>query len=435
MNKKYLSIVLLIIMLASILSGCYDAMEIDDDLYPIILGVDIGKQNMVRNTIQYPNYKSDSGSGGASAGGKMNGGTEKNVSEGNNIESIESPTVLEGLYMFSMTLSRRVSLMHTKLLIISEEFAKLGIQGYMAGFERFRETRTTMSLLISKGRAEDFIMENKTNIGTSLSKSVELLLGQTSITGFFPRVRFFDFYKDMLSTYRQPVALYGGVNQLNNIDGISDKTKVIEAGKGYLPGEIPRKGTSKVEIAGISVFNGGKMVGALDSYETTYYMMLTGEYKKGRVSIQDKYDPTKAIVFDMHTSRKPKVKASMQDGKPVIDLNIKLEAEIYVIQSRIDYEELPLTQDAKKQIEDFLSKGMKATIKKTQEEFHTDIFGFGEWMAGNFFTIEDWESYNWLAHYPEAAVNLNLSVDIRRTGLIFNSAPIHSNEGIKGESR
>jgi hypothetical protein len=81
------------------------------------------------------------------------------------------------------------------------------------------------------------------------------------------------------------------------------------------------------------------------------------------------------------------------------------------------------------QIEEFLLKGMNDTIKKTQKQYGVDVFGFGGWMAGNFFTIDEWENYNWLSHYKEAAINLDLKVNVRRTGLIYNSAPFFTTEG------
>jgi spore germination protein KC len=67
---------------------------------------------------------------------------------------------------------------------------------------------------------------------------------------------------------------------------------------------------------------------------------------------------------------------------------------------------------------------MNHTIKKTQKELKADIFGFGEHMAGNFFTIEDWEAFDWLSRYPDAKVNVSLNLKIRRTGSIFQTYPI-----------
>lgn len=431
MHKRFIAILILVTSMIICFSGCYDAREIDDEVYAISIGIDKGVENKLRLTVQYPTYKSDGGTGESSV---QSGDKSKNVQQGSNVHTIEAPTLLEGIDMLSMAISRRVSLMHTKWLVFSEDFAKLGVSGYIGGFERFRETRTTMNIIVTKGKAEDFIKENKSDIEISLSKSIELFLEQSRTSGFFPQVMFSEFYRYLLSSYRQPVALYGGINDFKNLEDVNVQDPPFVAGKGFLPGELPRRGVVKRELVGIAIFNGGKMIGNLDSYETTYFMMLTGNYKSGRISIPDKYSPQNAVVFDLHSSGKPKVKAYIKDGKPTIDLKIKINSEIYAIPSRTDYEKLPMTKDIEEQIEAFLLKGMKDTIKKTQEQYGTDIFGFGGWMAGNFFTIDEWEDYNWLEHYKEAVINLDLQVDVQRTGLIFNSRPFFSSKG-KEEGR
>lgn len=431
MLKKTIAMLLVIAISAALITGCFDAREIDDEVYAISVGVDKGISSKVRLTIQYPTYKS----GGGSESKKGSTGAEKsNEQSGSNVQTIEAPTMLEAIDMFSTATSRRVSLMHAKWVIFSEEFAKQGIDGYIAGLERYKETRTSMSILVTRGTAEDFIKENQSNIGESLSKSIELLLAQSNYTGFFPNVKFLDFYTALFSPYKCPIALYGGANNFEPKTGTTDGSSQIVSRKGLLPGELQRSGVDKRELAGLAVFNGGKMAGYMDAYETASYLMIIGEYSGGKISIPDKYSPEDAIVFDVHKSRNPKVKAYFKDGKPVIDLNIKLEAEVYVIQSRVDYEHLALADELESQIEEYVLEGIKHTIKKSQKELKTDIFGFGYWMAGNFFTIEDWESYNWLSHYPEAIVNVTLDVKIRRTGLIFHSSPIFSNTG-KGDGQ
>ena len=172
------------------------------------MGVDKGISSKVRLTVQYPTYMSSSGGGSDSKRGSI--GPEKNNAQpGSNVHTIEASTMLEAVDMFSMAISRRVSLFHTKWVIFSEEFAREGIDGYVAGLERYRETRTSMSVLVTRGTAEDFIKENQSNIGESLSKSVELFLAQSSYTGFSPRVKFLDFYSAMFSPYKCAITLNG----------------------------------------------------------------------------------------------------------------------------------------------------------------------------------------------------------------------------------
>lgn len=414
MPERIITLLLTAAILASLLAGCFDAREIDDEVYAISVGVDKGKAAKLRLTIQYPTYM---GPGGAESQGGSSGDENKKAQSGSLVHTIEAPTMLEAIDMLSTSISRRVSLIHAKWLIFSEEYAREGIDGYIAGLERYKETRPSMSVVVVKGTAEDFITANESRIGGSLSKSVELLLSQSKFTGIFPMVEFMDFHTAMVSPYKCPIALYGGINDFD----FKDDAAKLDGRKGFIPGETPRSSVSKREIAGMAVFHTGKMAGYLDAYETAAYLMIKGQYKSGMMSIPDKNHPDKRIVFDVHKSRPTKIKAYFKDGRPVIDVLVDLEAEIYAIQSDTRYERLDLTQELEEQIREFLLESMKHTIKKTQKELRADIFGFGENMAGNFFTIEEWESFEWFDQYPDVEINTDLKLKIRRTGTIFQS--------------
>ena len=45
--KKVYKIVLLILTFSILLTGCYDSREVDDEVYAIAIGVDIGKNDML----------------------------------------------------------------------------------------------------------------------------------------------------------------------------------------------------------------------------------------------------------------------------------------------------------------------------------------------------------------------------------------------------
>ncbi len=428
MFKRISSISILLLFLVTTLTGCYDAREIDDEVYALAIGLDKGVNNQVRVSIQYPTYKSSSEGGGSGDQGQKSDkkGGSSSVS-GTNIHTVDASSILEALDMFGMSISRRVSLMHTKELIFSEAFAREGVERYLAPMARFRETRRTMDIIVVKGNAMDYLKENKSNIGESLSKSMELMGSQGKNTGFFPRSTFGQFYTGIVSTFEQSYAAYSGVN---NFDMLLPQTPnsppvPLETDKGFLPGEIPREGVAKREFAGTAVFDGDKMIGALDSNETRYFLMITGKFKSGIFDIKDKESPQDIIVFDIRPSRLPQVKGHFENGKPVIDLRVRLEADIGSIQSRINYENVDKLKQLNKQAEDYIKENLIKVITKVQKEYKSDIFRFGHKFAGYFSTIQEWEKYNWLSHFPEAKINVSVEFNIRRTGLMINSSPVH----------
>lgn len=397
-----------------------DSREVDEEVYTITLGIDKGVNNKVRVTVQYTNYKT-------SGGGE--GGKDSSSQEGTLIDTIEAPTVLEGINMLGMIVSRRISLMHAKMLIISEELAREGIGDYISLLQRYREARGSMWIVVSKDSAEDFIIENKVTIGKNISKSIDLIFQQANYSNFFPQIKLEDFSKKMLSHYEQPYAVYAGINSLNNLVAKKNTGEPpLEVVTGLYPKELARKGRNKNEFVGMTIFDGDKMIGSFDNYETTYFLMIIGKFTAGIVSLEDKHAKGKAIAIDMRNGRDTVVKTRFEDGKPIIDVKVNIEADIHSIQSRYIYETVENIEELNKTIKEELLKGFNDTIKKSQKELNSDVFGFGKWIAGNFTTIEDWEKYNWLSHYKDAKINVELDVNIRRTGLLINSAKISSSK-------
>jgi len=412
-----------LLVVCILLSGCFDAREIDDEVYAISIGIDKGTKNTIRLTIQYATY---------AGGGQQSGssGMENPNMQGDSIvQTIECPSVLEGIDMFGMAISRRISLMHAKMVVFSEEFAKEGVGIYLAPIERYRETRGSMAVVVTRGSAEEFIKEVKSNIGGTISKAVELMFLQAKYNNYFPYIQFNEFYKNIISSYQQPIAIYGDINDFKNKTDEKSQDVPMSIMKGYLPGEIPRRGVTKIEYAGVAVFNGDKMEGALDFYECTYYLILIGKFKTGAITFKDPNAPENVIVLDIRSEKKPKIKAYFQDGKPVIDINLKIESDIESIQSRINYEEEDLHRELTDYAKKILTDNMYKLIEKVQKELGSDIFGFGRYMAGNFKTIQEWEEYNWFSHFPEAQVNLELDLHIRRSGMMTRSSPIWTRDG------
>jgi Ger(x)C family germination protein len=433
--KKINAVIGLSVFLCFILTGCNDAAEVDDYVYPVVMGLDKGVHNKLKLTIEYPTYKSGGGGGQMGGGGEKKGGGEEGGGyslQGANIHTIETPTILEGLDIFSMAISRKISLIHIKLLVISEELAREGIGSYLVPLTRYRDTRSTMFVLVTRGEAADFIKENKANIGESVTKSIELMEEQSKKTSYFPDINFHEFYRDVVSPYSAPYAAYVGVN---------DFKKLItkhEEGEGklvteydYLPGDMPREGVAKREYVGTAVFDGDRMVGYLSPTETRYMLMLNGKFKRGVFTLEDKRSPGEGIAFSIVPQRRPSIKARIEDGTPIYDIKLEMEANIESIQSRINYEKLDMIDELNSQIKSHLEDGMKKTIEKVQKEIKSDVFGLGNKLAGEFSTIQEWEDYNWLSHFPEAKINVDIQVTTRGTGLIIESPPIFSSEGRK----
>jgi spore germination protein KC len=257
-------------------------------------------------------------------------------------------------------------------------------------------------------------------------------------TGLLPHADIHRFYEGLNSPGSQPIAALIGMEKKSPEKEKEDELKQqeqnskekVEQGLAYLPGEIPRKGGNEIEIIGLAAFREDKLIGYLNGKETRFYQLLTGNFVRGSITFPDP-DPKEAgsniIVAEIIQGRKPEVTIDLRQQK--MKIRLFLEGEILSIQSGENYEQGRL----RRQLEDYVSRTIsrEATrlIRKTQEEFRADIFGFGENTRTDFLTWQDWIEYDWLSKYPQFEVSVETEFHVRRTGMMMRTAPSEQKEG------
>jgi spore germination protein KC len=58
-------------------------------------------------------------------------------------------------------------------------------------------------------------------------------------------------------------------------------------------------------------------------------------------------------------------------------------------------------------------------IKKAQEEYNSDVIGFGNKVRNSFLTSQEYEDYHWPSKFKDAEINLEVKVVLRRVGVQF----------------
>jgi spore germination protein KC len=425
MHKK-ISILLLNALIAIILTSCFDAKEIDEQAFVLSVGIDQGISNKWRVTLQFPTMQGESGGGGG--GGGQSAGSK---GAGYSVVSIEAPSFIDGINMLESSIPRRLSFDHMKFIVVSEEMAKSGKLGeYIAPIRRYRQIRNSSHVIIARGSADEFVNELEPLIGVKISKSQELFFIIPGETAYFPHVMLEDLYDGFKCTYRQPIAVLGGVNNFNNIKETGEKWGTeFKPGGGYLAGQLPRKGGSSIELFGTAVFDGDIMVGELSGDETRLMLMGRGEFERGFFGIPDPKKPELLVPLDVRLKKSNrKVSAKIENGKPNIHLKLDLEGDILAVQSRINYESPELKPVLEKAFEQYIKTGLDELISKTKA-LKVDILQFGRKAVWNFNTIQEWEKYNWIAQYEKSEITTEVSFTIRRTGTMLNNSPILTTEG------
>jgi spore germination protein KC len=426
--KKIILFLLIVVLMPVGTTGCYDRWEPDDLAYVLVMGFDKGVTDKLRLTLQMASFRGQGGDGG---GGRQKSGGQSNATES---LTVECPSVFTGINIANITTSRRISLMHTKYIVFSEEMARSDdFKKYIMGLPRYREFRKSTHIIICRGKATDFIAANKTFLSMRPAKAFSLILSQQIKDSFVPRGRFSDFYNNLKSDIEGPVAVLGGVNPLKlEQPGEGGRQEQVSGGE-YVAGEVPREGGVKRDLFGAAVFRGPKMVGELDGDETRVLGMVTGDLIRGFFTIKDPENPDCIVALDVRPARRPRMKVNVKGDRPVGDLTLRLEGEILSVQSGVHYESKEKKAVLEAAFEQVIKEEIDNLVEKGQNEFRSDIFGFGRSAVTHFLTNKQWSDYNWAEKYPTAIVNTKVDFIIRRTGMLLKESPFVSGGEEAGE--
>lgn len=421
MNKmRFLTILLIMIILLT--NGCWDRRELENLGIVQALGLDLesGQKNEVTVTTMIA-IPSELG-GGQADGGSGGGGDGSGVL----MVSMKAPSIYEAFNRINTMINREVSLLQNQVLIIGEELAKNGAAKWIDNLIRFREMRRTMLVFVCKGRAAD-IMKVQPKLEKKPSEYFTDLAAISRRTGMFPLVTLNDFLKRYESYAHENYLPFMDKRPIDEGGEKSSAEKQNEAGeKGENNGESKsgqdQSGEQKIEhvrFIGSAIFKKDRMVGNFDIYETQILLLLNNEFKEALLTIDDPLRKDYKIIFRLLSTVPVQIQYHPQNGIDHFKVKLRLEADLVSIQSGIDYTRPKLEAFLGRVIAKELKHRMIKAIKKAQQEFSSDVFGFGEKVKSTFITSSEYEKYNWPDKFQHSRINVQVKVDLRRVGVQF----------------
>lgn len=381
-RSRLTAMISLTLAIMLLLSGCWDEHELDSML--IITGVALDEATNPEQmdiTLQIGETKaSSSGSGEANS-------PEDSVL----LLKTTSDTIMGGLIEFNRNSSQRLLLHHNQVLLIGSQLAEQGVEKRIDLFMRDQQARMEVPVVVVEGRAEEVLSAKLTQENISGIFLARALNDQADISEKY-QVRLLDFVSRLLDTTSAPIA------------------SIVKVVKG-------EDGKDEIQISGMAVFKGDRMIGRLSNDQVLGYIWAMGNVKQSDMTTGT--DLGKAVFHISALDCKRDV-ALREDGGVKVTLSIESTlnvSELSGFNGITPGELLPrLEQMAQDEIRKKITDSFNAVRK-----LNADIFGFGTSVHRKY--PKEWKTMNeqWDTLFPDIELDVQVQVHLPSTGQIVQS--------------
>ncbi len=318
------------------------------------------------------------------------------------IFKLEGETLAELAQKMNVGVSRNPIYSHMRTFIIDEEVAKEGLLEFLDYLERNREIRDDFNIVVAHNVKAAEVL--KVSYPFQKSSSLKLFTQLRSVVqnwGGDPAVRLNDLIQALTSPGRQPVMA------AVTIQGNPDKGNSVDNMKKISPDAL-------VVLDSLAVFKNKKLIGYLSLEDTRNYLWIEDKLKRTSLSVPCAKNRYFTALF---YNSKTRSKARMVNGRPFIHLKVRAEAYLDGIQCLNDLSKVKTYGKLEKLAAKKIKQNLSSTIKKVQEEYQSDIFGFGEMVYRqdyhNFKKVEN----HWDDYFKDAVITFDVKVNLRRSGI------------------
>lgn len=446
MNKKIIIIVLFLIFLLLLSNDVFDQQDIDDYSYVVAIGIDKGEKEALKISFQI-SIPLQNASGSESSSSSDSPDTV--------ITTVEAPTISSGISLANSYISKELNLTHCKILAISEELSKEGINDYIYTLINNIELRPNCNIIICKTSCEEFLANSKPDLESITAKYYQIVTTSSKYTAYTSYISIIDVFFDINDTFSEPCAILGSIsgsdkgseesqsnensesnqssqsgqssqnsqNSENSGESSSEDSGSGEkiAGEANIKSTVGNEESQNLEIIGLAVFKGDKFVGELNGEETICYMLLTNQLDECVISIKDPDDENNVIDLLVKMQKNTDNSVKIEDNIPHISTSVHLSANILSMTKNKDYLNEENLKDIENSANIYVKDLLNKYFEKTSKEYNSDISGFGKYAVKQFLTWDDWINYNWLDNYKNSIFDINVSTEVHSSYLLLKS--------------
>lgn len=353
---KICTLMLILIMTLTNLSGCYYTHGIEDLAYATAIGLDVSENHTLSLTIQFSMSSTDGQSGSSQ-------------SSNTNAITVDCNSINSGISLINSYIGKQVNLSHCKVIVISEELAAQGVSEYLDTLVNHIEVRPNCNVIISRCTAKSFIKSAQPFIETLTARYYEIALTSSEYTGYTTATELVELVDSIQNSYSQGYAILGGISGSNQ--GNVNNTEIYdEFTNNYVAGETPILDSGKVETFGTAVFYADKLVGELNGIETICHLLVTNKLESCIISIPNPFTINSNLDLQITRQKSTDITVDFINGSPHISVAVYLEGYGLSLDEDINYEDSTSSQIINYYAEEYMKLQLENYLYKTSKELN-----------------------------------------------------------------
>ena len=402
--------------------------EPDNIAYVTAVGIDKSEEGYIY-TIQFANPTKISG--GASEEGGSGGQIVENI-------TVEAPSMYSAVKNANTIVSKTMSLSHAKVIVVSEEIAKAGLDEINDIVSRNNDIRPDVYIAVSEN-SEKYIEEVKPAIELNPIKYYQLIYENRSGSSV-PQNTAFDLYTSCESGDIDCVLPLAGVAKTENGDSsegesgggksgneeksIENKSiqdaKINEDGfenktESYIAGQAGKKIKNKSQSLGMAVFKGDKYITRLGSTETELYNILTDKFKDNNITFYSESNPERPITIRLEQTTAPEYKIDTENK--TADIYIRLYGEL--LSASTDHRKDSSITETDRTSSAMISSAAEKLINELYKNSNADSLGIKRRIKNKFITNAGYEKYCEDFNPSDWSFKVHTDMDLKRTGMTY----------------
>lgn len=375
-NNFYL---ILLLLLATVLVGCWDYSEVEMINFVSGTGVDQMESefNLVTEIIK-----------------------STGVGQTSEFESVVLSTKGKSLSDTGWALSNPAGMnlfwSHARVFLVSEEVAKRGVIPAIEYVIRGRDLRSTVYFFVVKGATVEEVFKSKPPFADSVSQHLSNIVDLHAADPIFFPEEMWRFNKDMLRI--------GASGALPTIQLVN------EGGK-----EVPI-------VKGTALFKHDRMVGWINGEESQIFTLLKGLKHRGRFIMAteikgENYPLTYEVV-----SNQVKIEPKADQGRVSMAIELGMRINIAEVgDAHINFEDEGIVKLIEGQLAQAINRRTQELLQKIHGEYQTDILGFGLLLRRKEPKIWREVEQDWEYILKDLEVDVVVDVKIVLTGVLVKS--------------